>query len=103
MGLNRVNEDLADLDVFVGSAVLTEILGVVKSGKEATVYCARGGDRLGGKLVAAKVYRSMKVRQFANAAVYNAGRLRQRHRREERAMENRSRFARDGVFEVGRR
>lgn len=104
MGLNRVNEDLADLDVFVGSAVLTEVMGVVKSGKEATVYCARGGERLGGKLVAAKVYRSMKVRQFANASTYNAGRLRSRgmrdgiRSREIRAMQNRSRLGQELSF-----
>ncbi len=98
LGLNRVNEDLADLDAFVASATITEILGVVKSGKEATVYCVRGGDVFGGRLIAAKVYRSRKVRQFANASVYNAGRLRQRHRREERAMETRTRFGQELAF-----
>jgi RIO kinase 1 len=104
VGLNRVNEDLADLDTFVGSAVLEEVLGVVKSGKEATVYCARGGERFGHKLVAAKVYRSMKVRQFANASTYNAGRLRSRgmrdgiRSREIRAMQNRSRLGQELSF-----
>ncbi|MBI5287418.1 MAG: serine protein kinase RIO [Chloroflexi bacterium] len=98
MGLNRVNEEIADLDEFVGSTMLEEILGVVKSGKEATVYCARAGKRLGGGLVAAKVYRARSVRQFANAAAYNAGRLRQRQRRETRAIENRSRFGQETAF-----
>jgi RIO kinase 1 len=93
-----VNEDLADLDAFIASATIAEILGVVKSGKEATVYCVRGGDVFAGRLIAAKVYRSRKVRQFANAAVYNAGRLRQRHRREERAMETRTRFGQELAF-----
>ena len=98
MGLNRVHEEIADLAEFVGSTMLEEILGVVKSGKEATVYCARAGARLGGGLVAAKVYRDRKVRQFANAAAYNAGRLRQRQRRETRAIENRSRFGQEAAF-----
>jgi len=98
VGLNRVNEEMTDLDDFVGSTMLDEVLGVVKSGKEATVYCARAGERLGGGLVAAKVYRARTVRQFANAAVYNAGRFRQRHRREERAMETRTRFGQETAF-----
>jgi RIO kinase 1 len=98
VGLNRVNEDLADLDTFVGSAVLEDVLGVVKSGKEATVYCARGGVRLGHKLVAAKVYRSMKVRQFSNASTYNAGRLRQPFKREARAMMRRTAFGQEAAF-----
>ena len=101
MGLNRVNEDLSELDAFVASAYIEDVLGVVKSGKEATVYCVRGGERLGNKLIAAKVYRSMKVRQFANASVYNAGRLRARggiRNREIRAIENRSRIGRELSF-----
>jgi RIO kinase 1 len=98
VGLNRVNEDLSELDAFVASAYITDVLGVVKSGKEATVYCVRGGDRLGGRLIAAKVYRTMKVRQFANAAVYNAGRLRQPHKREARAMMRRSAFGQQTAF-----
>lgn len=96
-----MNEDLADLDAFVASATITEILGVVKSGKEATVYCVRGGDIFGGRLIAAKVYRSRKVRQFANAATYNAGRLRARgggRTREIRAIENQSRIGRELAF-----
>ena len=38
MGLNRVHEEIADLAEFVGSTMLEEILGVVKSGKEEPVY-----------------------------------------------------------------
>jgi RIO kinase 1 len=98
VGKNRTNEELDDLDAFVGSTVLDDVLGVVKSGKEATVYCCRGGDSLGARLVAAKVYRSRKVRQFANAAVYNAGRLRQPFKREARAIMNRSRFGQEAAF-----
>lgn len=98
MGLNRVNEDLSELDAFVASAYIEDILGVVKSGKEATVYCVRGGERLGNKLIAAKVYRTMKVRQFANAAVYNAGRIRQPQKREARAMMRRTAFGQEAAF-----
>ena len=91
MGKNRFNEEMTDLDEQVGTGYVDEILGEVKSGKEATVYCCRGGSMLNGKLVAAKIYRARMVRQFANAATYNAGRLRGRdggiRAREIRAME----------------
>jgi RIO kinase 1 len=104
VGKNRINEELADLQAFVDSTMLEEIIGVVKSGKEATVYCCRAGERLGGGLVAAKVYRARIVRQFANASTYNAGRLRSRgmregvRSREIRAMQNKSRLGQELSF-----
>ena len=104
MGKNRTNEEAADLAAFVESTMLDEVLGVVKSGKEATVYCCRAGERLGGGLVAAKVYRARIVRQFANASTYNAGRLRSRgmrdgmRSREIRAMQNKSRLGQELSF-----
>ena len=104
MGKNRINEELADLQAFVDSMMLEEIVGVVKSGKEATVYCCRAGERMGGGLVAAKVYRARIVRQFANASTYNAGRLRSRgmrdgiRSREVRAMQTKSRLGQELSF-----
>jgi RIO kinase 1 len=84
--------------------MLEEIIGVVKSGKEATVYSCRAGERLGGGWVAAKVYRARIVRQFANASTYNAGRLRSRgmrdgiRSREIRAIQNKSRLGQELSF-----
>lgn len=104
MGKNRTNEEAAELAAFVESTMLDEVLGVVKSGKEATVYCCRAGERMGGGLVAAKVYRARIVRQFANASTYNAGRLRSRgmrdgtRSREIRAMQNKSRLGQELSF-----
>lgn len=109
MGQNKDNEQLAALRHFIdqGDAIggseqgvnnlglLDEVLGVVKSGKEATVYlCAASA----GGLVAAKVYRSRQVRQFANAGAYNEGRMRQSFKREARAMANKSRFGQEAAF-----
>lgn len=98
VGQNRFSEEMTDLREHIGSGFVDEILGEVKSGKEATVYCCRGGYRLDGRLVAAKIYRARMVRQFANAAVYKAGRLRQRTKRETRAMESRTRFGQEAAF-----
>src|SRR5882757_9759552 len=42
------------LDAFIGDGSITDVLYVVRSGKEATVYCCRGAASAGGGLVAAK-------------------------------------------------
>jgi len=49
---------------------LTEILGELKSGKEATVYLARGPRGL----IALKLYRDLEARSFKNDTLYRAGR-----------------------------
>jgi RIO kinase 1 len=98
MGQNQDNEQLAALEAFVEQGLIEEVLGTIKSGKEATVYCCRGGPAHNGSLLAAKVYRSRKVRGFSNDAVYNEGRLRQAHRRETRAIVTKSRFGREASF-----
>ena len=63
--------DEALLDAFIGDGSITEVLFVVRSGKEATVYCCRDA---GGNLVAAKVYRPLQRRNFRNDAIYQTGR-----------------------------
>jgi RIO kinase 1 len=98
LGQNRDNEQLEAVSVFIDQGLIDEVLGVVKSGKEATVYCCSTSGR-SAPLLAAKVYRSRNVRRFSNDAVYTAGRQRQKHRREARAIENRSRFGREAAFE----
>lgn len=50
---------------------LTEVLGELKSGKEATVYLARGPRGL----VALKLYRDLQARSFKNDGLYRAGRF----------------------------
>ncbi|WP_370657296.1 RIO1 family regulatory kinase/ATPase [Deinococcus sp. KNUC1210] len=49
---------------------VTEVLGELKSGKEATVYLARGPRGL----IALKIYRDLQARSFKNDAMYRAGR-----------------------------
>ena len=53
--------DEALLDAFIGDGSITDVLQVVRSGKEATVYCCRGAS---GELVAAKVYRPLSAAIF---------------------------------------
>lgn len=47
---------------------------VVKSGKEATVYCCRAHPSTGKEWLAAKVYRPRAQRSFKNDGVYQQGR-----------------------------
>lgn len=97
MGKNTDDEQMAALQELVAQARIDEVLGVIKSGKEATVYCCADGERL----VAAKVYRSRNVRGFRNDAMYRAGRMRAGAvTREHRAMANRSRLGRELSFDA---
>src|SRR5689334_22695882 len=57
-GLRRRSQGrdhLSQLDVFFDKRLVTEILGIIKTGKEASAYCCRAGTDLGGGLVCAKV------------------------------------------------
>jgi RIO kinase 1 len=90
-------EPLELLDPFFRNDTLAEVLYLVKSGKEATVYCCRGGEKIGDGLVAAKIYRPREHRTFKNDTVYRKARL-TGNSREERAARNRSRFGLDILF-----
>ena len=50
---------------------ISEVLGELKSGKEATVYLARGPRGL----VALKLYRDLQARSFKNDTLYRAGQV----------------------------
>jgi RIO kinase 1 len=65
---------LESLGDFFADEVLTDLLFPVRGGKEATVYCCRGGPALDGRLVAAKIYRPRKHRELRNDAIYREGR-----------------------------
>jgi RIO kinase 1 len=60
---------------FVADGLISEVISIVKSGKEAVVYCCRAGDALDADLVAAKVYKPAQFRSFRNDAVYREGRV----------------------------
>jgi len=96
LGKNRDNEQLDAIQELIDRALIDEVLGVVKSGKEATVYCCAVGDRL----LAAKVYRSRNVRGFRNDADYRAGKMRGAESRQQRAVANRSKLGRTLAFDA---
>ena len=57
-------------DMFLDEGILDEVLGRLKSGKEADVYLVRQGERT----LAAKVYKDRSQRSFKNNADYKEGR-----------------------------
>lgn len=73
---NRTEADwlLDSLFDWFDDGTLTDILYAVRGGKEANVYCCRGGPSTGGALIAAKVYRPRKFRELSNDAMYREGR-----------------------------
>jgi RIO kinase 1 len=74
------------------------VIRPVKSGKEASVYLCRGGDRAGERLVAAKLYRARQDRAFKNDAVYWEGGMRIMSRRVRLAATKKTSFGREVLF-----
>ncbi|MEP6872104.1 MAG: RIO1 family regulatory kinase/ATPase [Anaerolineaceae bacterium] len=67
--------DMAAIQEFLDAALITEVLNVVKSGKEATVYRCRAHKSLGVRYAIAKVYHSHAHRGFQRGAMYEEGRV----------------------------
>ncbi len=78
-----------DISALQKDEVITDLIGELKSGKEATVYLA---ERCDGSLVAVKHYRTMYGRGFATSAKYREGRF--IRDRDARALAKRSRWGR---------
>jgi RIO kinase 1 len=77
------------LQPLIEDGVIDEVLRSLKSGKEATVYVVRAGERL----LCAKVYRDMGQRSFQKRAQYQEGR-KIRGSRQARAIGKNTRFGR---------
>ena len=65
---------LSSLTAFYEDDLISDVLGVVKSGKEATVYCCAAGSAAGMDYAAAKVYRPRMFRGLKNDALYRESR-----------------------------
>jgi len=64
------------IEAFIDLGFVDEVVGLVKTGKEASVYLCRAGPAAGCELAAAKVYRESQYR-FKNDAVYQESRARE--------------------------
>jgi RIO kinase 1 len=63
------------IEPLIYDELIEDVLYPVKSGKEAMLYCCRGGVRAGADLVAVKVYKPQQFRSFRNDSVYKEGRI----------------------------
>jgi len=86
---------------FFGRELISDVLAMVKGGKEASVYRCLSAGPIAAPLVAAKVYRPRQFRNLRNDASYREGRLpltlsgkplTERDQREMRAIAGRTRF-----------
>jgi RIO kinase 1 len=65
---------LSSLEHFYEQDLITDVLHVAKSGKEATVYCCAAHPATGLQYLAAKVYRPRMFRSLKNDAIYRESR-----------------------------
>src|SRR5215208_4194632 len=80
------------LDLLLADGVIDEVLGRLKSGKEADISLVRRGDHV----VAAKVYKDRETRSFKNNADYKEGR-KVRNSRTQRAMDAGGQFGQNAA------
>lgn len=62
------------LEEFYNKNIITDVIGKVKGGKEANVYCCAAHPSTGLNLIAAKIYRPRMFRNLRNDALYRQGR-----------------------------
>jgi RIO kinase 1 len=65
---------LSSLASFYDKGLITDVLSLVKGGKEANVYCCQAHPDLGIELLAAKIYRPRMFRNLRNDKMYRQGR-----------------------------
>ncbi len=90
------------LQPFLTEELITDVMGLVKGGKEANVYQCKAHPSLGVPFVAAKIYRPKMHRQLSNDAMYKEGRaiigvdgskaITRRNKREMRAIKHKSNY-----------
>ena len=82
---------LSSLTQFYEEDLIRDVLHVVKSGKEATVYCCSATPLTGEQYLAAKVYRPRMFRSLRNDAIYRHGRV--QHDEDGHVLRNSRRYA----------
>ena len=82
---------LSSLTQFYEEDLISDVLHVVKSGKEATVYCCSATPLTGAQYLAAKIYRPRMFRSLRNDAIYRQGRV--QHDEDGRVLRNSRRYA----------
>jgi RIO kinase 1 len=93
---------LSALSPFYDNGLITDVLRIIKGGKEASVYCCTPHVAIGQTHIAAKVYRPRMFRNLRNDALYRLGTQTRdaageemRKEREQRAIAKRTHFGQE--------
>ena len=85
---------------FLGEGLITEVIRIVRTGKEASVYlCRANPSTTGESLLALKVYHPLDRRDFRDESVYRDGEW-IKERRVRVALEKRTKFGRNIQSEI---
>jgi RIO kinase 1 len=66
---------LDSLGYFYEQKWISDVLRMIKAGKEASVYLCQAGEQVNASLVAAKVYRPRMLRNLRDDHIYREGRI----------------------------
>ena len=90
----------AAADHFVGEGFITDVIRIIRTGKEASVYLCRANRSIAGEdLLALKLYHPLDRRDFRDESLYRDGEW-IKERRVRVALEKRTRFGRDVQSEI---
>ncbi len=67
--------ELPAAEEFLSEGLITSVLDIIKTGKEASAYLCRAHPSLGHKYAVLKVYHERTRRNFANSTAYTEGRI----------------------------
>jgi RIO kinase 1 len=74
-GMTRDANPVDALDSFFENGLISDVLYLVKAGKEAVVYCCEAAEETGAELLAGKAYYARDHRNFRDDSVYREGRV----------------------------
>ncbi|HSJ50465.1 MAG TPA: RIO1 family regulatory kinase/ATPase [Actinomycetota bacterium] len=89
-----MNEQDGPVQFFVDEGLITDVVRIIKTGKEASVYLCRANPSTGEDLLALKVYHPLHRRDFRDEWLYRDGEY-IKERRVRVALEKRTRFGRE--------
>ena len=92
-GMLSAAERVHLMNTFGADGSISQVLGILGDGKEATIYACRAGPDTGVDIAVAKVYRPQKFRAFAEGSVYHDGQP-VADKRRARAIKNKTRQGR---------
>lgn len=87
------NED-SSIDYFIDEGLISGVVRIIKTGKEASVHLCRANPATGESLVALKLYHPLDRRDFRDESLYRDGEW-IKERRIRVALEKRTRFGRE--------